>query len=138
MKIFAIILLSGLLTGCASLQEAGKEVWGSSIRHLERARPEGRRETVALSFDACFAKVLDILTADKAKVYLKDKQKRYIAAMGFLGHVDTTEAGIFFTPQGEQATQVEVASMSPRLVESVSDLLFKQLPVKANEKEGVK
>jgi len=53
-----------------------------------------------------------------------------MAAMNFQGHVDTTEVGIFFTKIEERLTRVEVASMSPELVQGVADVLFAGLKTK--------
>jgi hypothetical protein len=119
--------------GCASLREAGKKIWGSSIAHLEASRSTGRSETIALRAEVVFKKAEEILKKAGAEVYLKDPEKHYMAAMDFDGHVDTTQVGIFLTPQGDGATLVEVASMSPNLTEQVAGFLFEEL--KKGEKE---
>lgn len=121
-----VFILSGVffLNGCASLKEKGKKVWGSSIEHLERKRPEGRAQDFRLSPDDCFAKVEGLMSGIDAQVYLKDPGKRYMAVMGIKGHVDTTQAGIFFTGLSEGNTRVEISSISPRLVDDVSDIVF--------------
>jgi hypothetical protein len=74
-----------------------------------------------------FEKTEKILTASGAKVYLKDRRMRHLAAMNFPQHVDTTQVGIFFTVIGESRVRLEVASMSPRLVDEVAELLFPEL-----------
>lgn len=123
------LILAGFmfLAGCAHLTEATKEVWGSSIAHLERARSAGKSSKFALTLDECFEKTQKILTTAGAVVYLKDKEKKYLAAMNFTGHVDTTEVGIFFTKIEDRQTRVEVASMSPGLVDEVAAILFSGL-----------
>jgi hypothetical protein len=127
-KIYAnfILLSIGFLffCGCASLKETGKKVWGSSIEHLEKERSHGRVQNFALSLDRCFLEVEKLMTATGAQVYLKDEQKRFLAAMNFKGHVDTTQAGIFFTRLEDSKTKVEVSSMSPKLVDDVSEIIF--------------
>ena len=110
--------------GCASLKEEGKKIWGSSISHLECSRSEGKSQEIPLSLGETFQKTEKILKGMGATVYLKDRDKKYMAAMNFQGHVDTTEAGIFFTKIEERLTRVEVASMSPDLVQQVADILF--------------
>ena len=69
------------------------------------------------------------------QVYLKDPAKRYLAAMNFPGHVDTTEVGIFLTPQENNATKVEIASMSPGLVDQVTRFLDEGFKKKTEGKE---
>jgi hypothetical protein len=118
------------VSGCASLKETSKQIWGSSITHLEHARAEGKSQEAALSLDESFKKTEKILEGMGATVYLKDKDKKYLAAMNFKGHVDTTEVGIFFTKIEDRLTRVEVASMSPELVKQVADVLFDGLKEK--------
>lgn len=110
--------------GCASLKETGKKVWGSSIEHLEKERSRGQAQNFALSLDKCFVEAEKLITATGAQVYLKDEQKGFLAAMNFKGHVDTTQAGIFFTRLEDAKTKVEIASMSPKLVDDVSEIIF--------------
>ncbi|MFH0877723.1 MAG: hypothetical protein V1863_05830 [Candidatus Omnitrophota bacterium] len=42
------------LCGCATVTETGKKIWGSSIEHLERQRPQAAQETFDLSLQAAF------------------------------------------------------------------------------------
>ena len=116
------------VSGCVSLKETGKQIWGSSISHLECARSEGKSQEIPLSLAESFQKTEKILKGMGATVYLKDE--KYMAAMNFQGHVDTTEVGIFFTKIEERLTRVEVASMSPELVQQVADILFAGLKEK--------
>lgn len=125
-----IMLWAGSVTclcGCATATEAGKKIWGSSIEHLERQRPQGVGETFALSLPAALEKTEAILTNAGATVYLKSKNKATLAAMNFQGYVDTTQVGVFFTSLAPGQTQVEVASMIPRLTKEVGELIFKGL-----------
>jgi hypothetical protein len=133
-----ILWISGffLLEGCASLHEAGKKVWGSSIKHLERSRKDGKAETFALSRDACFSGVEKVIKDMDAQVYLKGKEKEYLTAMKFKGHVDTTEVGVFFAGETPGKTRVEIASMSPRLVDQVSEKIFEALKENRQEEIG--
>ena len=130
--LFFIVSASFFVSGCANLKETGKQVWGSSIAHLERARANGKSSEFALSLDESFSKIDKILESMGAAVYLKDKDKGYLAAMNFKGHVDTTQVGIFFTMIEERLTRVEVASMSPDLVSEVSSVLFAELKEKVS------
>ncbi len=109
------------------MHEKGKKIWGSSVLHLENARKDGKASDIAHSLDECFTRTEKIFKDLGATVYPKDKDKKYMAAMNFKGHVNTTQVGIFFTKKGENLTHVEVASMSPALVDEVSLLLFEEL-----------
>ena len=121
------VFLFGVFAGCATVQETGKKIWGSSITHLEEARPDGKSEKINLTLQECFDRTEKILNNRSAVIYPKDKNKRYLVAMNFKGHVDTTQVGIFFTKIEDQLTQVEVASMSPSLVDEVAAFLFPEL-----------
>ncbi|MFH0877722.1 MAG: hypothetical protein V1863_05825 [Candidatus Omnitrophota bacterium] len=74
-----------------------------------------------------FEKTENILTKAGATVYLKNKDKEYLAAMNFKGYVDTTQVGVFFVSVTPDQTRLEVASMVPRLTREVGQLIFKQL-----------
>ncbi|MGE5279606.1 MAG: hypothetical protein ACM3L6_02535 [Deltaproteobacteria bacterium] len=115
------------VAGCAHIREAGREIWGSSIAHLERARRDARTLDVTMDRKAAFAAVEKILGESGANVYLKDREGAYLAAMGFAGHVDTTEVGVFFVSTTAHVTRLEVASMSPSLADRVARLLFEKL-----------
>ena len=124
-RIFFVLGLAGLLlSGCAHVSETAKKVWGSSISHLEAAKASGQKDVFACSPEACFKIAEEALSKIKVLVYLKDKDKRYLAAMNFKGYVDTTEAGVFFTKLSDGKTQVEVASMSPKLAREVAGYVF--------------
>lgn len=123
-RLFFIFLVFFSVAGCAHVEEAAKQIWGSSISHLERERPNGVSDTFTMSLDACFREVERIIVYYRGSVYLKDEKKRYLAAMGFKGFVDTTEVGIFFTSLDSGHTKVEVASMSPRLMRRVAGYVF--------------
>jgi hypothetical protein len=123
--LFFVLGLAGLLfSGCAHVSETAKKVWGSSITHLEAARDSGYKEVFACSPETCFKIAEEALLKRGALVYLKDKDKRYLAAMNFKGYVDTTEAGVFFTKLSDGKTLVEVASMSPRLAQEAAGYVF--------------
>ncbi len=123
----ALVAAGVFLAGCASLQEAGKKIWGSSIEHLESARAEGVRQEFPLTVPEAFVTAQKALRDSGAKVYLKDRRQRYLAAMNFAGHVDTTQAGVFFDPMPDGNTQVEVASLSRILTQKVAGLVFPAL-----------
>ena len=137
-RMFFVLGLSGLLLlGCAHVSETAKKVWGSSITHLEAARATGQKGEFACSPEACFKIAEGALVKKGALVYLKDKDKRYLAAMNFKGYVDTTEAGVFFTKLNDGKTQVETASMSPKLAREAGEYIFSAMKQK-EEKSNVK
>ncbi len=135
-KLALCFVFVSFLAGCASLKEDGKRIWGTSIAHLEAARSSGQSMVVTSDPKTVFAQVLGILKEAKANAYLVDPDQRYIAAMGFVGSVDSTQVGIFFTPQEGGGTRLEVASMSPRLVEHVFKLLSEGLAAKEPSAKG--
>lgn len=127
-KYFFIFLFFILLSsGCASLHEKGKKIWGSSVAHLENTRQDGKSGDIALPLDDCFDRTQKIFESIGAVVYPIDENKRYLAAMNFKGHVNTTQVGIFFSKKEDRLTHVEVASMSPSLADEVAQLLFEEL-----------
>lgn len=122
---FFVLGLAGLLlSGCAHVSETARKVWGSSITHLEAARASGQKDVFTCSPEACFKIAEEALLKRGALVYLKDKDKKYLAAMDFKGYVDTTEVGVFFTKQSDGKTLVEVASMSPKLAQEAAGYVF--------------
>ncbi len=123
-RLLFLFLAFYFMTGCTHVKEAVKQIWGSSISHLEKERPNGMSESFAMPLDACFQGVERIIIFYGGDVYLKDEKKRYLAAMGFKGSVDTTQVGIFFTTLDDNHTKVEVVSMSPRLMKRVAGFVF--------------
>lgn len=123
-QLFFVFFSFCFMAGCAHIQEAAKEIWGSSISHLEKERPNGQSQTFALALNECFQEVERAIVFYGGEVYLRDGKKRYMAAMGFKGSVDTTEVGIFFTALDNNHTKVEIASMSPKLMKKVAGFVF--------------
>jgi hypothetical protein len=122
-----------LCSGCAHVKELGKEVWGTSIQHLERARPDARIVIVKKAKHDTFVRAAEILKAQGANVYLTGEDDAYLAAMNFSGNVNTTQVGLFFTPVDEGATKIEVASLSPRLANVVAGMLSEGFQEKPKE-----
>jgi len=116
-----------LLPGCAHLKEGGRRLWGSSISHLEKARDGVNVLEVTMALDAVFAKVGEILIESDAQVYMRAEDMAYLTALGFSGHVDTTQVGVFFEERTKQTIRIEVASMSPSLADKVARLLSEKL-----------
>jgi hypothetical protein len=106
--------------GCAHLEEAGRKVWGSSIMHLESVRASAVVLEVARPLPDVFKDVVAAFEADDVVVYIKDLEHRHVVALGFPGHVDTTEVGVFFSDGAQGGTRCEIASMSPGLRDEVA------------------
>ena len=66
---FTILAVSVLVTGCASIKETAKVMWGSSTRALEEARADGISKTYHCQFDECFDAVLSLARTESA-IYL--------------------------------------------------------------------
>lgn len=126
-KVIFLCFILCFFAGCAHVQEAAKKIWGSSISHLEKERPNGQSAVFDLPYDQCFKQAEKIIAYYGGTVYLKDEKKGYLAAMGFKGLVDTTEVGVFFTVIDGHQTRVEVASMSPKLMRKVAGYVFSGL-----------
>ncbi len=122
-----------LCGGCVHIQEFGKEVWGTSIAHLERARADAKVVIVKKTRHEAFLRADEILKSKGANVYLTGKDDAYLAAMNFTGFVNTTQVGLFFTPVDEGSTKIEVASLSPWLAQTVAGMLSEGFQEKPEE-----
>lgn len=124
----ACVVSCGLLiTGCASLREAGKKIWGSSTRALEKARGKGKAENFSCSFADCFDACLAALKEEKATVFQQDKKRGFIVAMNFEGEIDTTEVGFFFEKVEDGITRIEITSLNPRLLGTLPPRIFSNI-----------
>ncbi len=127
-------LLSAVLFGCATVKEAAKGFAGISTKVLEEKRKDAAKETFAVGYDSCYAKVKDIL---KEKIKVKDDETEiesssYVyaedAQMKMLGvyllETDTTPVGIFFTEVDKGHTMVEISSPSIYAKEHMANRIF--------------
>jgi len=132
-----MLILSLFLLGCSQTLEVGKVLWGSSKKALEEARVDAMRKTYACSYDECYEAVLslnreNIVDTEEVHkgffdIFMKDRMGGYIIVMGIVGNVDTTEAGIFFSPAGVKTTIVEISSLSSSAKRKVSEAVFSRL-----------
>lgn len=130
---YSVIALLGYsiigLTGCVSLKnnatEVVKGVIGISTKEVEDARPSAIKKTLNLGFNDCYQKTLKAMQVLGAYVYVKDRQKKMIAA--YLSPEDTTVFGVFFKEIDASTTEVEVASPSTFAKESIAGKLFWRL-----------
>jgi hypothetical protein len=61
------------------------------------------------------------------RLFLKDRRRNLIVVMGVPNCVDTTEVGIFFTPQDSGNVKVELSSLSSKAKRNAAELIFGQL-----------
>jgi hypothetical protein len=125
-----------VLSGCAAVTEGFKGVAGISTKILEDRRPDAVSEVVALEQQAAFDKSLEILQKKGAYIYSRNKTKGLIAV--YLSGTDTTPVGIFFTPQPDGKTKLEVSSPSTFGKETIAKKLFSELnnPAGAEKEVG--
>jgi len=126
--------LSTVLLGCSTVKEATKGFLGVSTQVLEDKRKEAIKESFAVDYDNCYAKVKDILkekTKEKGKenenengsyIYAEDHQKKMVAI--YLSETDTTPVGIFFTEEANNHTMIEVSSPSTYAKEYIANRIF--------------
>ncbi|MCK9432814.1 MAG: hypothetical protein PHQ84_02930 [Candidatus Omnitrophica bacterium] len=136
---FSIFLMGVLciLSGCATMKEAGKGFLGVSTRILEDGRKDALKKSFALDYHSCYLKVKDIL-AEKGKesyIYSEDADKKLIAF--YLSCEDTTPVGIFFTEETQGGTLIEISSPSTYAKEEIAKRVFPglELLVKNSNKE---
>ncbi len=125
--VLSFILAFVLISGCTSIQETAKTIWGSSTKALEIAREQAIAQNYQCSYDQCYKEVLKIAELEEFDIFIKDKMKKHIVLMGIKGSVDTTEVGIFFTELNQEEVKIEVTSLSTNAKEKVADLFFPQL-----------
>ena len=136
--IFVFFLLLPLFTGCATLKELPKKVWGSSTQALEQARAEGVSNTFSLDYETSFNKVIEILKKMDCYIHIKNKKRHLIVAMKFQGPDDTTEVGIFFREKDPQVTEIELSCLSSSLLNYASEKIFSMMDkIDENKKEEV-
>ncbi len=133
-KIYLSIGVVVLLSGCTPL-EMGRTVWGSSLRSLDKARDTAFKKIYTCRFDECFDAVLTLDRKDDVKanlketfgVFMKDRIRGVIVAIGVFGQVDTTEVGIFFERMEDGNYSIEISSLSTTAKEKVALLVFNKL-----------
>lgn len=131
-----VICVAFALGGCSPAVEIARALWGSSTRALERSRGEAVRQTFRCSLDEAMDRVVDLSRDDLTvtpvrkryfEIFSENRVKGIIVVMKVPGHIDTTEVGIFFVPQDDRSTLVEVASLSLNAKQVVSEIVFSAL-----------
>jgi len=136
--IFVFFLLLPLFTGCATVKELPKKIWGSSTQALEQARKDGVSKTFDLDYESSFNKVVRVLEELGCHIHIKDKRRHLIVAMHFQGADDTTELGIFFAEKDSQTTEIELSCLSSSLLNYASEKIFSMMDkIDENKEEEV-
>ena len=142
---FGVIFLLLCFWGCAPIQEAGRTLWGSSTRALEKSRDEALIQSFNCSLDACYDTALELTgqgqqpaspppaelslgqAQDTFVLFSEDRRVHLFVVMGVPGSINTTEVGVFFTSVRADVVRVEVASLSSYAKTRVADALFAYL-----------
>jgi len=125
-RTFTVIFLLGLilfLNGCVSYPTFSG-VFGMEVQDLEKAKENGRTKLVALSYDASFDKVLNILKDNKLTTLQVNRKKGYIVAIKFPKQTDTTRVGIFFESKENGSTLITLSSLSTTALDKAESIIF--------------
>ncbi|MDP8298333.1 MAG: hypothetical protein P9L88_00275 [Candidatus Tantalella remota] len=122
----SIVLLTALsVSSCASSIPAS--LVGINIRDLESARADGRIETVSLSYNDAYNKVMDIIKDNKLVVFRSSKKAKYIVFIGLPNQTNTTRVGVFFESISDNNTEITVSSLSDTALEKAAAIIFGQI-----------
>ncbi|MDD5119884.1 MAG: hypothetical protein PHR84_01060 [Candidatus Omnitrophica bacterium] len=119
-----LYLLVAIVSGCATIKEAGKGFIGVSTQVLEDKRKDAIKKSFALSYNDCYLQVKDILSkqGQESVIYAIDQNKKMIAV--YLSLTDTTPVGIFFTEEAGSNTLIEISSPSTYAKEEIANRIF--------------
>jgi len=124
----SILLLCAFVSaGCAHYSTDLGAITGTNIQDLEKARADGKVKTVALSYDAAFDKVTEILKSNNLTIFETNREKQYIVAMGFPKQIDTTRVGIFFESRTDGETKITLSSLSSTTLVKAEGIIFGEL-----------
>ncbi len=122
--IYYLLPIVFLLTGCATVKEAGRGFLGISTKVLEDGRDDARKKSFAIDMDSCYLKVKSALKEYGAYVYAEKDSPRMIAV--YLSSEDTTPVGLFFTKESGAKTLVEISSPSTYAKETIANAVFEE------------
>ncbi len=122
-----------ILSGCASIKDAPRNILGFSRKDIIAARDDAMFQVYQAGQVEVFAVVEEIVKVEYV-LFTRDEIRGFIMLMGIPGVVDTTEVGIFVTPLGfEKGVKVELSSRSLPAKKVVAALLFSKLGEKLNK-----
>ena len=123
--IVCVCLCSVLTISCATMQETGEGIAGTSTKVLEVGRANAITKGFRYDYFTSYTKSLDALKEMSAYIYKQSLKEHMIAV--YVSKSDTTPVGIFFKEAGKNSTQVEVSSPSLTAKGLISARLFKSL-----------
>ena len=127
MRVFAVVILSLTLAGCASVAEVGKTFWGSSTREMEKRRVDAITRTYHKGYWECMEAVLKAVAENHYLIFQKDEVRGHVVVMCIPGYINTTEVGIFFVEISDNEVRIELSSLSTNAKRAVAKALFKDL-----------
>ncbi|MCX5706852.1 MAG: hypothetical protein NTW13_04240 [Candidatus Omnitrophica bacterium] len=131
-KLFSLIFILFILTGCLGVQEVARGVAGVSTKVLEDTRKDAIRKQFNFDLVTTHNKVRRILRDNGAYIYADDLGKDLIAV--YVSEADTTPVGIFFKEINPQNTLIEVSSPSTFGKEFIAGLISDGLEGKLKPK----
>ncbi|MEI7999268.1 MAG: hypothetical protein WCH62_07190 [Candidatus Omnitrophota bacterium] len=123
-----MLVLILALSGCGTLCEFSKSIWGSTTRVLEDARSNAITKTYEKSYWDCF-KVAANIISKKYVLFQKNEVRGFIVVMGIPGSVDTTEVGVFFVEINDHKTRIELSSLSTNAKRLLAKGLFHYMDI---------
>ena len=123
--VICVFSCSVLAISCATMQETGKGIAGTSTKVLEEGRANAITKDFRYDYFTSYTKSLDALRDMSAYIYTQSLKGHMIAV--YVSRRDTTPVGIFFKELDATNTQVEVSSPSLTAKGLISARLFKSL-----------
>ena len=114
------------LTGCFSKYNL-RALCGVNISDLEKARENGVEKVIPLPYNETFDKILSVLHKKNLTVYQKDRNKKFIVAIGLPKQTNTTRIGIFFDILSDTKTKVTLSSLSTTALDKADVMIFNEL-----------
>ena len=130
MKKSILVFTAFILTGCASITDAPKNIVGFSTRDMEAARSQATTADFQADFTGVFDTVLDVAKDNNYYVFSQDEIRGLIVLMNIPGFVDTTEVGVFISSLKGGAFRVEISSRSSPTKEAVAKAVLGKLEEK--------
>ena len=132
-----------ILSGCSTVGEVSKTIWGSSTRVLEQERINALTKVYDKDYWTILKTAVTYLENKGYIVFKKDEVRGVLIVMGVPGAVNTTEVGVFFVELNDNQTRVELTSLSTNAKRLLSNSLFHGLDVAfglapADKQYGVK
>lgn len=139
LAVFVFCVIS--LSGCISMKEYVKGLFGVSTKEIESSRDLALKKVFPIGIDECYTKTEDLLKEIGCYIYSSNKTKGLIAF--YVSRADTTVAGVFLTRIDQENTRLEVSSPSSYQRDIIANKLFTKLelaiaPPKEEIQEDVK